>query len=84
MDLKKYGDADAAQTCNESPIFRHVCAYAAFAFWRAHDAQVPQPSQCSSDTAQLPKPATDPHLCENKLQAQVPTRKFQWVSYGKE
>lgn len=32
MDLKKCGDADAAQTCSESPIFRHVCACAAFAF----------------------------------------------------
>lgn len=84
MDLEKYGDADAAQTCNESPIFRHVSAYAPFAFWRAQDPQVPQLSQCSPTAAQLPEPAMEPHLCENKLQAQAPTRNFQWVSHGKE
>lgn len=84
MDLKKCGDADAAQTCNQSPIFRHVCAWAAFAFWRARNPQVSQPSQCSPTTAQLPETATDPHWGKNKLQVQAPTRSFQWVSHGKE
>ena len=88
-DLKKDRHVDAAHIYTESHIFRHVCTYAPFALSGVPDSQVSQLRQCSPTTTRLPDPAVihfaiEPLVHENKLQAQVPTRNLQWVSYGKE
>lgn len=75
----------AAHIYTKSHIFRHVCTYTPFALSRVQDSQFSQLSQCGPTTTPLPDPAAicfamEPLVCENKLQAQAPTRNLQWVS----